>query len=441
MMLTKRFLVALTLVLLVLSLFGPTLVSAKRTNVRVGQASSTTVAVSSTRDRGGVPGTTLSAYKTAMGYWERYYDWTVEKDADPEPLTLSPNQSETVTFTITATRGEPTDVYGVRGRICVTNGGSKPTENLTITDVVQYKVGAGQFHELTRAVVDTSAKPVLGPGESWCYPYDVQFTPVPGAQYRNVALVKITNHSGSINQNAQNCKPGTPCGPEPKTSFWLPAMPTEIDETATLTDELDCPEGFECSPSGPWTWNLTGSWSQSLEVTVTNVSACDSVETRVGALTNTATLTEDDTGQTRTATASVTVYADCPTQPGGDGGYQGCTYTQGYWQRWTDRWPMGYSPDDPFYNSGQTWIQVLRTPTRGNAYYILAHQFIAATLNVANGATAPEEVQAALANAAAYFATADPNDPYATTPRADLVAWAGTLDRFNNGYIGPGHCD
>lgn len=434
----KRLVVALTLVLMVLSLAGPALVSARQISKSPPVK---TMKVSTQRDRGGVPGTTLSAVKTAEGYWERRYDWTLDKTADVDGLTLAPNVSGTVTFTITATRSEPIDLYGVRGQICVTNGGSKPTENLTITDVVEYKVGSGKFQTLVSQPVDTSAKPVLGPGETFCYPYDVQFTPVEGAQYRNVAKVKITNHSGSINDNANNCKPGEPCGPEPKASFWLPSMPTEIDETATLDDELACPAGFTCTPSGPWTTTLTGSSVTSLMITVTNVSACDAEETRVGTLTNSATLTESDTHMTHSASAAVTLYADCPTTPGG--GMEGCTLTQGYWQRWTDRWPAGYSPDDTFYNSGQTWLDVLQTPPAGgNAYYILAHQFIAATLNVANGATAPAEVQTALANAAAYFAAASPTTPYPSGyQRSDLIAWASTLDQFNNGYIGPGHCD
>lgn len=202
----KRLVVALTLVLMVLSLAGPALVSARQISKSPPVK---TMKVSTQRDRGGVPGTTLSAVKTAEGYWERRYDWTLDKTADVDELTLAPNESGTVTFTITATRSEPIDVYGVRGQICVTNGGSKPTENLTITDVVEYKVGSGKFQTLVSQPVDTSAKPVLGPGETFCYPYDVQFTPVEGAQYRNVAKVKITNHSGSINDNAKNCKPGS----------------------------------------------------------------------------------------------------------------------------------------------------------------------------------------------------------------------------------------
>ena len=80
-------------------------------------------------------------------------------------------------------------------------------------------------------------------------------------------------------------------------------------------------------------------------------------------------------------------------------------------------------------------------PKNGNAYLQLAHQFIAASLNVNGGASGEASVDAALAGAAAYFAGAPagiPNPVDAT--RSQLLAWATTLDNYNNGIIGPGHC-
>ena len=114
----------------------------------------------------------------------------------------------------------------------------------------------------------------------------------------------------------------------------------------------------------------------------------------------------------------------------------GCTFTVGYWKNHTNVWPAPYSPGATFYTSGQTWIQVLKTPTNGNAYYILAYQFIAATLNGGAGASAPANVQQALADAAAYFA----NPAGSSLTRADLIAMATLLDNYNNGLLGVPHC-
>ncbi len=114
----------------------------------------------------------------------------------------------------------------------------------------------------------------------------------------------------------------------------------------------------------------------------------------------------------------------------------GCTLTQGYWKNHTSVWPSPYSPSATFYTSGQTWLGVLNTPAHGNAYYILGYQFIAATLNVASGASAPANVQQALSDADAYFT--DPGSSSLT--RDQLIAMAGLLDSYNNGLTGPGHC-
>jgi len=116
---------------------------------------------------------------------------------------------------------------------------------------------------------------------------------------------------------------------------------------------------------------------------------------------------------------------------------QGCTFTLGYWKNHTSVWPSGYSPNATFYTSGASWLTVLQTPPRGgNAYYILAHQFIAAKLNSANGASVPANVQTALNTAAGYFT----NPGGSSLSRSDLVALASLLDSYNNGNQGVVHC-
>lgn len=112
----------------------------------------------------------------------------------------------------------------------------------------------------------------------------------------------------------------------------------------------------------------------------------------------------------------------------------GCAYTLGYWKTHEDAWPAGYAPGDAFFSSGKTWLTVLGTPPKGDKYYILAHQYIAAALNVANGAYMPPLVQTAFDAAAAYFAGG---------PDGSLTDWASTLDDYNNGLAlsGPPHCE
>ena len=100
-------------------------------------------------------------------------------------------------------------------------------------------------------------------------------------------------------------------------------------------------------------------------------------------------------------------------------------------------------PAGNFYLSGQSWRSVLETaPQGGNAYYILAHQFIAASIN-AKSASTTTAVDAALAGAAAYFAKATPGNwsVNGTYSKSQLTDWADVLDAYNNGATGPGHCD
>jgi len=115
----------------------------------------------------------------------------------------------------------------------------------------------------------------------------------------------------------------------------------------------------------------------------------------------------------------------------------GCTHTIGWYMN------KGASsvPTGTFSNSGQTYAVVLATEPKGNAYYILARQYIAATLNAAAGASVPADVQAALNAAAAYLAVATPGTPLPGTYTKDQVtAIATVLDNYNNGLLGPIHC-
>ena len=114
----------------------------------------------------------------------------------------------------------------------------------------------------------------------------------------------------------------------------------------------------------------------------------------------------------------------------------GCTYTQGGYKNTLSRWPSGYSPSDQFFDSGLTWLQMFNTaPKGGNIYVKLAHQYMAAVMNVANGATANSSVQAAIDGAYDYFQN------HTSYSASQLLAWHNLLDSFNNGNQGPAHCD
>jgi hypothetical protein len=124
----------------------------------------------------------------------------------------------------------------------------------------------------------------------------------------------------------------------------------------------------------------------------------------------------------------------------------GCTLTPGYWKTHSINGPAPYDDtwggreDDTFYSSSKTWYQVLWTPPKGNPYYILSFQFIAAKLNILAGASITPQVNTALAFAEDFFTNNGPSIKLTKQQKNAVIYNAGILDAYNNGYIGPGHC-
>ena len=135
----------------------------------------------------------------------------------------------------------------------------------------------------------------------------------------------------------------------------------------------------------------------------------------------------------------------------------GCTLTQGYWKTHStygptskpdDTWIEVGGPDANFYLSNQTWIEVFNTSVSGNSYYQLAHQYMAAYLNMLNGAMVPTVVQDAMDEAESIFEGTEPGyykkvkgvSQASKDEISQLTSLAATLGSYNEGIIGPGHC-
>ena len=134
----------------------------------------------------------------------------------------------------------------------------------------------------------------------------------------------------------------------------------------------------------------------------------------------------------------------------------GCTLTQGYWKthskydgdKYDNTWAE-IGEDSNFYLSSKSYYKTLKKSPRGNKYYILAHQFIAAKLNFLNGAD-PTDAQEAFDKATSLFEQYTPSQiadlnhnrsKRAKRIKRKFVKLAKILDEYNNGIIGPGHCD
>ncbi|MCC9168837.1 hypothetical protein [Pontibacter harenae] len=131
----------------------------------------------------------------------------------------------------------------------------------------------------------------------------------------------------------------------------------------------------------------------------------------------------------------------------------GCTRTQGYWKTHSQSGPAPYdatwskigpaAEKTPFFNSGMSYIQIMQKPVQGNGYYNLAHQYIAAKLNMYT-AYASDEVMNAFNQATTLLSNHSSNVVAVKSNKklnAEFVKLAGILDAYNNGNLGTAHCD
>jgi hypothetical protein len=119
----------------------------------------------------------------------------------------------------------------------------------------------------------------------------------------------------------------------------------------------------------------------------------------------------------------------------------GCTLTQGYWKNHADAWPVaGLTLGAVAYTEAQL-LDILGAPVEGNGLISLAHQLIAAKLNVASGAN-PAAIAATIAAADALIGglVVPPIGAGYLAP-ATTSALTTALDNYNNGLTGPGHCE
>jgi hypothetical protein len=178
--------------------------------------------------------------------------------------------------------------------------------------------------------------------------------------------------------------------------------------------------------------------------TVTNTSAaCDLNATSK----NTATLTTDV--GTMSASASTGLYTGaCP---------GGCTLTIGYWKThagFTGRNADRVTPYLPkLLGSGGGKTVVVTTASQAlallsmsgdasNGVNKLYAQELAAKLNVAHGAS-PATVASTLTVSDAFLVLYNSGDwsSLNKTQKNNVNQWMTTLDSYNNGLIGPGHCN
>jgi hypothetical protein len=359
----------------------------------------------------------------------RSYDWTINKalvTASDANLTLSAGQtSAPVSYSVSLANTYVDSNWKLAGTFTITNPGFLPAAGVTASVTVS-DAGA--------ALVSCPATSIAAGGSMTCS-YQAF---LPDGNTRTVSLTATTNGAVTTITTSDADQvhlygSGDVGGTNTATSVSFVTPTTLVDEEVSVDDNLKGALGV---------FNVaSASLSTTYSLTFGPYAVCESKQ--IG---NTASFLTNDRANVGSSTAGVTVnVVGCGSQD------SGCTLTQGYWKTHSQVGPAPYDnawlnlsaaqENTVFFLSGQSWIQVFGTPPAGNAYYTLAHQYMAAKLNILNGASATPAVTSAMAAAEALFAANQPTVVgKSKTLKDQFGALVGTLGSYNEGLTGPGHC-
>jgi hypothetical protein len=131
----------------------------------------------------------------------------------------------------------------------------------------------------------------------------------------------------------------------------------------------------------------------------------------------------------------------------------GCSYTQGYWKTHgpvptgnnSNEWDVNNLTLGTVNYSAMQLLAILNQPVQGNGLLSLAHQLIAAKLNIANGSDGAS-IQQAISDADVLIGekVIPPVNGSTTSVKTNTVSTlVSVLDQYNNGVLpgGPSHCD
>ena len=362
----------------------------------------------------------LLVEKTVSTTFKRDFDWTITKTVDQPLVSIAAGGQAVVNYTVAATKDAGTDSdWAVAGTIKVTN----PHTTLTASGVSL----ADSLSDYGNIVVSCPAATLAPLASMTC-------------NYGAVALANGNNrtNTGIADSSTYGIVKG-----EGSTGVAFVTPTTVFDNAVNVTDSY--------SGAGTLASGLTASRTFPYARTIASTALACGANT-IG---NTASLSTDD-GVTRTASANVIATLTCtatnepvlPPPPPVET-TTGCTLSQGYWGSHSSKGPASkYDAawaafeDKPFYQSGMTYYEQMQAPSKGNAYNVLAVQFIAATLNMVKGAKAPAGVDMNAVDA--FYKKYTPaqidklkgSDPV----RKQALDWAGTLDSYNNGRLNAPYC-
>ncbi len=346
----------------------------------------------------------LQITKTAEARYTATYDWTIQKTTPVGSLLLSSGQSVPVAYQVSVSRAAATaSDFEAFGQIVIHNPAPVAATLTGVSDAMEG--GAPVATDCHVAFPFT-----LAAGGNLVCDWTAS---LPDSTTRTDTATVTT--TGPIQGGSATAA----------VSFVGVPPTTVVDACVDVTDDRAGTLGKACEPM-----------SFQYVLTVVGPAACGD-----SSFTNTATFVAVDSGATGSSSVTIPITVPCAV---------GCTLTPGYWKTHSKYGPAPYDDawaqigeDTPFFKSGTTWYGQFAFSPVGNAYWILAHAYAAAALNVVNGASAGA-VAVALADGRSLLETYAPADiaglKGSSALRLQFVQAAAALDAWYNGLAGPGHC-
>jgi hypothetical protein len=420
----------------------------------------------------GVGSPYLSARVSATGFLERHieYDWTVRKfvseimddhmvaEGSTSHTEILPGQVKWIAYYIDPARHIASDRLrsGVRGDVCIKNASERTSPGLKV--FLQLQSSSDDAWTVVPNTATTVATGVqVSAGATRCFSYEISHAMQPGVTYRVIGGAVASVHAISYVTAA----------------FVAPeqVITVEIDREAFARDEVyqacarTLGSKFRCESifGLPYTWHFTetsdGRWEHFppgdyytyYVLDIGNDGVCGKTVTYK----NVANLWESGPtppgGERHDAEATVTITTgECR-------GGHGCTKTLGYWKNHAGgtKKTDAVSPLLPLWLGTADGEKSVQVTTAEQAVEILAKredasnginklyaQLLAAKLNIRRGAD--DSIVARLIAAADLFLARMSGSQWAAlqaNDRRSVLNWAEFLDDFNNGTVGPGHCD
>ena len=395
-------------------------------------------------------GTTLTGSMDIYG--TNFFKWTLTKSMDQTQDSRCEKECQDIEVIVTATKGM--QVTGFNGKINIKNIGEYATENLKIMITVLKSYNGGDYQVVRDSVhVDVSAKPILGPGESYLYGYAVnvaQFGGIdPNYMYKIVAHITITNYLEHI---------GEEFGIDTDAS--MQGFPPSND-CVNVFDQpgVILPSDSEVPTEG---WNIT--------VSPSVLEFCESGTAMfiLHVCNNGVPAEETFTAENKLVVDGIpvdTAYYYLTTlgcTPGG-----GCTRTIGFYKTHAVRYLYGRNPDIvsaylPIYlgtpmgdktvvvSTNKQVVSIMKREGPGgssNGILKLYAQLLAAKLNIAgaNGTGIGSDgscIATAITEADDFLATHNARDWFSMSKikKHKVLEWVKIFDDYNNGLMCAPHC-